>query len=161
LLTTSVDYQREDLYKPKIINGIKQEIKQEQLSTNFLQKFGNTSLDFLVVIGGSWYTHTRIEAGLTLIPPEQVAEGALPFQTNRPSFPFNTSLSIKKDLHDFIVSFDVQNQYVPNTNKNNFSFAVNLELTAFPFSTKDLTNKAQSGLGSVTNSVNNAGNLIR
>lgn len=146
-LSTNYDIQGEDFYKPKKVYGILQPITDVQKNANFLKRFtGSTSLNSLFVIGGNWQSHTVINVDLSLIPPEDVADGATPVQTNRPFLPFNTFISIKKDLHDFILSFDFQNQYVPQFNKQDFMFSVNLELTAFPFSLKDLTDKAKGEL---------------
>ncbi len=147
-LSTNYDFQLEDFYKPKKLYGITTPITDIQKNYNFLQKFAsNTSLKSLLVIGGNWFTHTNIYFDLSLIPPEQVAEGAIPVQTNKPLIPVNAYISIKKDLHDFILSFDFQNQYVPQYNKQDFMFSINLELTAFPLNLKDLTSQATGNLG--------------
>jgi lipopolysaccharide export system protein LptA len=150
-LTTNIDIQGEDLYK-KEVNGKTMTITQSQNFANILNKFQNSSLGALFVIGGNWLSHTEIELNLTLIPPEFVPEGQTPRQTNRPWFPFNTAISVKKDLHDFILSLDLQNQYVPNYNKVDFMFSLNLEMTAFPFSTRDITG--------ATKNLSNLGNQI-
>jgi lipopolysaccharide export system protein LptA len=150
-LSTNIDLQGEDLYK-KEVNGKIMTITPAQSYANLLNKFQNSSLGALFVIGGNWVTHTHIELNLTLIPPEFVPEGQTAVQTNRPFFPFNTSISIKKDLHDFILSFDLQNQYVPAYNKVDFMFSLNLEMTAFPFSTRDITG-ATKNLSNLTNKI--------
>ncbi|GIW21751.1 MAG: hypothetical protein KatS3mg068_0758 [Candidatus Sericytochromatia bacterium] len=144
-LKTNIDFQGEDFYKTNL--------DFNKSFTNFINKFQNTSLDLLVEIGGDWRSHTKIQAQLTLIPPELVPEGQQPKQTNRPFLPFNTYLSVKKDLHDFILSFDIFSQYVPNFNKNDFMFSINLEMTAFPFNLKETT----SGL---TRNISNIGNSL-
>lgn len=151
-LSTNYDFQGEDYYKPKKVYGVLQPLTDFQRNANFLKRFtGNTTLSNLFVIGGNWQTHTVIYLDLSLIPPEDVAEGRQPVQTNKPFLPFNTSISIKKDLHDFILSFDFQNQYVPQYNKQDFMFSINLELTAFPLSLKDLANQATGQLNNARN----------
>jgi hypothetical protein len=143
---TNIDFQGEDFYKNNL--------DFNKSFTNIMNKFQNTSLELLLEIGGDWRSHTRIQAQLTLIPPELVPEGEKPKQTNRPLLPFNTYLSVKKDLHDFILSFDIFSQYVPNFNKTDFMFSLNLEMTAFPFSLKDTT----SG---ITRNISNIGSNLR
>lgn len=151
-LTTNYDFQAEDFYKPKRLYGITTAITETQRNYNFLQKFAsNTSLSTLLVIGGNWFSHTNIRVDLSLIPPEQVADGGIATQTNKPFLPVNAYISIKKDLHDFILSFDFQNQYVSQFNKQDFMFSINLELTAFPLNLKDLTNQATGNLGQLQN----------
>lgn len=156
--STNYNIQGEDYYKPKKVYGVLQPITETQRNANFLQRFAsNTSLNSLFVIGGNWLSHTVINLDLSLIPPELVAEGSVPLQTNRPFLPFNTYISIKKDLHDFILSFDFQNQYVAQYNKQDFMFSINLELTAFPFNAKDLTSQATGNL----NQINSIGNQFK
>jgi len=139
----------DSFYQPNK-NGVGDTLNFSQNLANFNQKFQNTSLGALFVFGGNWLSHTHVELNLTLIPPELLPVGSVSKQTNRPFFPFNTVLSVKKDLHDFILSLDLQEQYVPANNKLDFMFSINLEMTAFPFSTKDLTG-ASRNIGNLTN----------
>lgn len=153
-LSTSYDFQAEDYYKPKKLYGVLQPITEQQRNENFFRKFsGATALNTLFVIGGNWQTHTVINVDLSLIQPENIAEGATSNQTNRPFLPFNTYISVKKNFHDFILSFDFQNQYVERFNKQDFMFSVNLELTAFALNLKELADKGKGELGKTQNMI--------
>jgi len=146
---TNFNLYQENFYKTIDDKGNPLTVTKDQNFKNLFNKFQNTTLAGYFVIGGNWSTHTEIQLNLTLIPPEMNALDIQARQTNRPSLPFNTILSIKKDLHDFILSLNFQDEYVPSNNKRDFMFSVNLEMVAFPFSTKDITG-ATKNLSSLT-----------
>ena len=152
-IRTTYDPFSEKFYKTKDANNVAKTLNSYQSYSNFLEQFQGTTLGGLVVFGGSWLTHTRIEFDLTLIQPEHVLEGQAATQTNRPAIPFNYSMSLKKDLHDFILSFDLQSNYNEGNNKRDFSFSVNFEMIAFPFNTKELSGKATQNLNNITNKI--------
>lgn len=116
---------------------------------NFLNKFANARLEGKFVIGGDWVWHTHIDLGIDLISPAEDIT-----KRKNQMLPFNPYLSIKKDFHDAILSLEIANMYDANNDINNPFFKLNLELTAFPSLTKQLTDnldKAKGGISGVTN----------
>lgn len=130
-LSSTLDFEKEDFYKGTT-NLI--DIGFNKKLSNISNRFSNTSLDLVAVIGGNWLTHTKFSLALKLIPPELVAENQTSMQKNRPFFPLDNdiSLSVKKDLHDLNLYMDLRSNYNPSLDRNDFSLMFNVELTAFP-----------------------------
>jgi hypothetical protein len=116
---------------------------------NFMNKFGNAKLEGKFVIGGDWVWHTHVDFNLELIAPsEDITKRKNQF------LPFNPYISIKKDFHDAILSLELANIYNTGADVNEPFFKLNIELTAFPSLTKQLSDnldKAKGGISGVTN----------